>query len=166
MNYWPKKHSREVNEIKEFMLNYSRLKHGRNFRILERRESPDYTLIDIETDELFCVELTSVYLSDRSVPDNHINGVNNWINYSEEEIIKYLERIKNQIIVKIQKSKNYDLRDPLILSIYVNEYISIHIERRNWENFEKSNENLFDNMSPICEIVFWPLVNNEVFSIR
>ena len=69
-------------------------------------------------------------------------------------------------LLEIVFSKNKELRKPLILSIYVNEYISSHIERSHWENFEKSNENLFDNMSPICEIVFWPLVNNEVFSIR
>jgi hypothetical protein len=69
---WPLKAEREDYEIRGFIHHYVRLPHRRRLEVVERREKPDFFLRDLATGEHLGVELTSVYLSDRSVPDQHI----------------------------------------------------------------------------------------------
>jgi|Deesub1362A_J573_1020465.scaffolds.fasta_scaffold00087_19 hypothetical protein len=166
---WPNKNFRENYEINEFLKYYKRLPHGRNFEIVKKSEKPDYILRDINSNEHFGVELTSVYLSDRSVPDVHMIRQENGpvpIPYDPAEVEQYKRQLLESITEKINKAATYyDTSFPLILSVYVNEYIRVHIDKDDWQSFVKENEQVFDQMSPFCEIVFWP-VQNGLFSVE
>jgi hypothetical protein len=59
-----------------------RLPKGRFFLVHSKQEKPDYFLKDSMTGEIFGVELTSVYLHDRSVPDGHMKPINGWVDIS------------------------------------------------------------------------------------
>ena len=167
---WPAKQEREEFEIQEFMDNYKRLSGGREFRIVERRENPDYLVEDTNTNERFGVELTSVYLSDNSVPDEHIptlrrsNDKN--IPLVTSEISEYKSRIIEAITNKVTKAQNsYDTKHPLILSVYVNEYRSIFMNRSDWERLINDNKEVFDLISPFSEVFFWDLANNDALLV-
>ncbi len=69
---WSDKGEREDYEINSFIEHYARLPAGRELEIVEKRERPDYFVRDKRTNEHFGVELTSAYLSDSAVPDEHI----------------------------------------------------------------------------------------------
>lgn len=168
-NKWPSKDTRELFEIDRFIIYYRKLAHGRDFGVVEKRERPDYILIDTVSKEHFGIELTSAYINNRSVPDIHMKPVHEIaeIPYDLKETDQYKQQLIKIISEKIQKAKaGYDTSSPLILSIYVNEYISIHLEEEGWEALVKENERLFDQMSPFCEVVFWPLPNESIFSVK
>ncbi len=167
---WPKKDEREDYEINEFVAQYARLPGNRELEIVEKREKPDYVVRDKHTKKEYGVELTSVYLSDNSVPDEHIptlkKRIGNGIDLERGEIEKYKERVAEAVKSKIEKAKSgYDQSRPLILSVYINEYRAIFMDRKDWEEIVKKNESLFDAMSPFVEVVIWSLVNKDVFLV-
>jgi hypothetical protein len=166
---WPSKDEREEYEIEGFIELCKRPPESREFIILEKREKPDYFIKDQKTNEIFGVELTSVYLSDLSVPDEHIQTLNENpqnIPFNREEIEEYKLRIISAIRDKVEKAKlSYDQRYPLILSVYVDEYRSIFMGRKEWEQFVTENEPAFDAMGPFTKIFFWSLANNDALIV-
>jgi len=165
---WPKKTEREEFEIAKFISAYARLSKGRRFVVHSKQETPDYFLKDSATGEIFGVELTSVYLNDRSVPDEHMKPVNGLVEvpYDPDAIELYNSRLIASVESKVQKSrKHFNTSHPLILAIYINEYISIHLENSDLEKLVRTNESLFDAMKPFTEVVLWNLANEGAMSI-
>lgn len=167
MKKWPNTQQSQELEIREFIRSYKVFTHGRNFAIEEsHREKPDYIVKDAATGEKFGVELTSVYLNDRSIPDVHKKDGFKEIPYCPNEINLYKNRIIEKIKGKIAKArKEYDNTYPLILSIYANEYITIHMEDSDWNAFARENKKILDSMQPFVEIIIWSLYG-RLFSIR
>ncbi len=165
---WPNKDEREKYEIYGFISVYTQLNPHLNLIVETKKECPDYIIRDQATDKRFGVELTSVYLDDRSVPDVHkktITGVTD-IPYNSSQINIYQERLIEAINTKVSKArKGYDIDATLILSVYVNEYISIYTEKEDWDAFVRKNENVLDAINPFSEIVLWNLPDDGVFSI-
>lgn len=166
---WPKKHDREKYEIDRFIELYQKLPHGRKFGVVSHdREQPDCVVRDLTTNERFGIELTSVYLNDRSVPDVH-KTPNIHFNdpvYSDADVMTYKQRILQAMSEKVSKARNgYDLTFPLILSVYLNEYIARdECEEDELKALVDENENLFNNMQPFKEIVFL-LPSGNPFSV-
>ncbi len=169
MKAWPDKNKSEELEIAGFIDSYERLKHGRRFKIINKSEKPDYLVEDDESGERFGVELTSVYISDRSVPDEHKKDHEDLVNIPEEipELDEYKRRLIAAIDTKIKKAENYDRTNPLILSIYVNEYCSIFLDDpEEWKDFIDSHSETIDRKDNyFSEIVFWSLPNDMVVSV-
>jgi hypothetical protein len=170
---WPARDERERLEIEGFLRHYTRLPDRRTLQVIERREKPDYFVEDRNSGDRFGVELTSVYLSDRSVPEEHIPPIPEHLRTvgiprDEEELSRYKKRLLEAVSAKAEKARNeYDLRHPLILSVYVNEYRAIFLDTEaHWRNFVIENEGAFDACGPISEVVFWGLANDMVFSVR
>jgi len=164
---WPNKNSREKYEINEFISAYKQ-KYGRSLVVESKRENPDYFLRDTASGDILGVELTSVYLDDRSVPDVHKKPVEGTeeIPDDDDAMEKYRKRLIQAIAEKICKArKNYDTTHPLVLSVYVNEYISIYMHKKDWEEFVKRYEEVFDAMAPFSEVIFWSLPNDGVFYV-
>ena len=162
---WPNKNPREQLEVNGFISAYERL----SLVVESRREKPDYLLKDSESGEIVGVELTSVYLDDRSVPDEHMKQISGWerIPYDPGLIEQYKGRIIEKIIEKVDKArKDYDTQYYLILAIYINEYISIYMEESDWEAFVKVNENVFDDIAPFSEVFFVGLPNKKGLSVK
>jgi len=155
---WLTKKEREDLEIKGFIEAYRRLSHGRSFVVESEDECPDRIVKDIKTSERFGIELTSVYMDNRSVPDAHMKNENISIPYDTNQIKQYEKRILGQIIDKVCKARSHYKKDfPLILSVYVNEYISLRMGIDYWREFAFRYDNFFDCLKPFDEIVFWPL---------
>ena len=168
MKNWPDKEQRERFEINGFISAYKKLDHGRSFKIVSEQDKPDYIVQDTNTGEEFGVELTSVYLNDRSVPDEHRKPHNGPVDitHNPEEIKNYKSRMIKAIQDKNNKAKKFDRTNPLILAIYINEYCAIFMDEvKEWEQFVKDNEWIFNGASSFSEIVFWNLPNNGVFSV-
>jgi len=155
---WPTKKEREDLEIQDFIKEYKRLPHGRSFVVEEAGESPDRIVRDINTNEKFGIELTSVYSNDRSVPDTHMQEEGSFVPFKNSEIEQYEKRILGSVIDKVCKARHHYKKEfPLILSVYVNEYISLRMGLEYWKTFASRYNNLFDCVTPFEEIVFWPL---------
>ena len=164
---WPSKKDREAFEIEGFIDSYEKLKHGRNFIVVEEREKPDRIVQDEKTGEKFGIELTSEYLNDRSVPDRHMKNDSANMPENHKNIDVYEKRILDRVIEKVAKAREgYDLSYPLILSIYVNEYESIYMDEGYWQTFAKRHDSFFDSIDPFVEVVFWPLPNDLIVSVR
>jgi hypothetical protein len=163
---WPDKAQREQWEIQGFLRAYEKLTNRRTLEIVSRGDRPDYVVVDRTTGAEFGVELTSTYLDDRSVPDTHkvLHSGPVHIPFDQRELDRYKQRLVDTVKTKVQQARRgYDASRPLILSVYVNEYISIYLKRNDWEEI---NEELFDEMSPFVEVVFWNLPKDDVFSVR
>ena len=165
---WPQKNEREKFEILEFISAYSQLPHGRTFVIDSKQEMPDYFLKDSRTGEIYAVELTSVYINDRSVPDEHMKPINGWEEIPDDPIAleKHNQKLIEIIKTKVKKArKQYDTSHPLILAVYINEYITIYMEEGDWEELEIANEHVFNDMAPFTEIVLLNLGKIKAKSI-
>ena len=165
---WPKKPEREQFEISKFISAYAAFPNGRSFVIYSKQETPDYFLKDSKTDEIYGIELTSVYLDDRSVPVEHMKPIDGWEEIPDDPaaINNHTLRLLEVIRTKVQKArKHYDTSHPLILAVYINEYISIYMEESDWSDLVRFNESTFDNINPFSEIVLWNLANESAMSI-
>lgn len=166
---WPNKEEREDFEISEFLEAYARLPEARQFKVVSKSETPDFVVRASDTGEEYGIELTSVYLNDRSVPDGHMPAHEGAVDipYDEEKIKQYMRRLVAAIIEKVCKArKGYDPSRQLILTIYVNEYNGIYLNKQKLEAFVYRYEYLFDVMAPFTEIVFWNLGNDGVFQVK
>ena len=164
---WPKKSEGEQFQISRFISAYADLPNGRSFVVYSKQETPDYFLKDSKNGEIYGIELTSVYLNDRSVPDEHMKPIDGWeeIPDDPEAIEKHNLRLIETIKTKVQKArKHYDTTHPLILAVYINEYISIYIDESDWEDLIRANESVFDDIEPFSEIILWNLANESAMS--
>jgi hypothetical protein len=169
MMRWPNREEREAFEIGGFVEAYSRLTGSGQLEVVHKGDRPDYVVRDVHTRQEYGVELTSVYLDDRSVPDIHMRDEPEpvWIPDDEAELEKYRSRLAGAVLDKICKARQgYDLARPLILGVYVNEYISIYMLASEMRTFVKRYDGLFEAMAPFSRIVFWNLPNGEVVCAR
>jgi len=165
---WPRKEERESLEVEGFIESYSRLPHGRKLVVLSRGECPDYLLVDQDSEEMFGVELTSVYLDDRSVPDKHMSEQEGAVFIEDNPLAleKYKERLVDKVSEKIAKAEKYSKTFPLILSVYVNEYISIYLTPEEMDQMVSKHRMIFDKIAPFSEVVFWSSPNDSVYSVK
>jgi hypothetical protein len=105
------------------------------------------------------VELTSAYSDDGSVDRQHkapaVTPID--IDFDPAAINQYQQRVLAKIVEKVRKAQKYERRCPLILSVYLNEYIAIYLDSRKWDAWVKQNESVFDNVQPFREVVLWPI---------
>ena len=138
----------------------------RQLEVVSKGDMPDYVVRDVCSGQEYGVELTSVYLDDRSVPDIHMRDEAGAVPTpdDESELQRYRTRLAGAIVDKICNARGgYDRTRPLILAIYVNEYISIFLRERELKEFVTRYDGLFEAMTPFNEIVFWNLPNGGVF---
>jgi hypothetical protein len=164
---WPSKEEAEKWEIQGFIDHYRRLPGQRTFDVVRRQERPDWIVRDISSGELIGVELTSAYLDDRSVPDRHKRGGGRGIPYRRKQIDAYGQRVAAAVGKKVRLARSgYDSTLPLVLSIYANEYVTIHMGEKEWQAVIRAHEETFDSMRPFTEVIVWPLVNGGILRIR
>lgn len=169
---WPNKEQREKLEIRGFIEAYARLPDRRRLQVLAKGEKPDYRVRCEETGAELGVELTSVYLSDRSVPDEHIPSLSGpsrtvELPFDRDKLEKYKLRLMDAVRAKVAKARaGYDCSTPLLLAVYVNEYVGIHLTQNDLEDLAKRFEADFDCMAPFTEVIFWNLPNEGIFQVR
>jgi hypothetical protein len=176
---WPDKSEREAFEIRGFIEAYTRLAEPREFEVMSKHDQPDggkagcagpdYFVRDKASGQEYGVELTSVYLDDQSVPKAHKPDGEGLVcvPYDKKVIEKYGERLVAAVVDKVCKARcHYDRSRPLILAIYLNEYITLHMRKSHLEELTRRYRGLFDAMTPFSEVVFWDLPDGEVFRVR
>ncbi len=165
---WPKKNDREALEIECFIKAYALTPGSPRVVVVSKGEKPDFVVRDASGKELG-VELTSVYLDDRSVPDAHLPetiGLTE-IPFDRVQLEIYGKRLVQAVLDKICRARNgYDLSRPLVLAIYVNEYIGIYLGQPELETLVARYEAVFDDMQPFSEVVFCNLGNGTVFQVK
>jgi hypothetical protein len=169
MTGWPRREEREGLEIAGFIAAYFRLPASVQFELVRHGDKPDYIVRDASSGQEYGVELPSVYLDDRSVPDVHMRGEPDpvWIPDDPEVLEAYRSRLAGAVLDKICKARHgYDRSRPLILAVYVNEYISIYMPAEEVQAFVRRYDGLFESMTPFNEVVFWNLPNGGVLSAR
>lgn len=156
---WPNRERREKWEITN-TLEY--LSHHPGFNSLSvqiKSERPDYVVLN--GGRKIGVELTSVYLSDKSVPDCHMEGNLSMFGPSQFKRNKYFLRVIKTIKEKVGKAREgYTLYENMILSVYINEYEDIFNSKEDWQEWAKANDQVLDDISPFTHILLWPLVND------
>jgi hypothetical protein len=134
--------------------------------VVTKRERPDWVVRDLATREPLGVELTSVYRDDRSVPDLHQGDGVLRISCLKREMAAYGKRLAAAVEKKTRLARaGYDTSLPLILSIYANEYVTIHMGESDWHDAVRAHSETFDDLWPFTELVIWPLVNGGVLRI-
>jgi|GEM_PF-1169461 len=163
---WQDKKAREAFEIAEFIKYYER-RYGKRLEVVRKSERPDYIVRDGVTEVLYGVELTAVYLSDRSAFEEHIHPGSQILLEDPDVIENYQKRILRAVTEKVQKArKGYELSNPLLLSVYVHEYVATYLGFDEWQAFEIKYKEMITNIAPFIEIVFWPLPNGEAYFIK
>jgi hypothetical protein len=165
---WPAKSEREPLEIAGFIEAYARLPGSPQLAVVARGEKPDYVVEDARTKTQYGVELTSVYSDDFSVARSHkaAPDVLVHIPFNEEELRNYENRLVVNVVNKVCKARqSYDVSRPLILSVYVNEYIAIYLGEAELNSLVQRYSAEFDSVSPFAEVVFWNLGNGGVFRV-
>ena len=169
---WPGRNARESFEISGFVEAYTRLPGSRHLSIISKGDKPDYVVQVVSTGQELGVELTAVYMDDRSVPDVHMidgdppEGLVE-IPYNKEQLAKYEARLISAIRDKIGKARRcYDTSRPLILAIYVNEYVGIYLRKPELDSIVARHELFFNDMAPFSEVVFWALPNGGIFRVK
>jgi hypothetical protein len=162
---WPNREEREAFEIAGFISAYSRLPGTVQLEVVRKTDKPDYVVRDVTTGQEYGVELTSVYLDHRSVPDVHMSDERDpvWLPDDDAQLEKYRSRLAGAVLDKICKARQgYDRSRPLILGVYVNEYISIYMPAVEIQAFVNRYDGLFEAMAPFSQVVFWNLPNDGV----
>ena len=119
-----------------------------------RGDKPDRVVRNRRTGEEYGVELTAVYLDDRSANDNHRmvkSQMAPLLSRDPVEIDAYLHCIARRFQEKVRKAHNYDQRRDLILAMYLNEYIDLG--SKVLERFVRQHP-AFQNIAPFVRIVF------------
>lgn len=76
------------------------------------------------------------------------------------------QRLVEAVQKKIRAARlGYDTSLPLILSVYVSEYIAIYLRVSDLEELVRGHGSVFEDIAPLSELVFWNLPNDEVFSV-
>lgn len=166
---WPDKNGREAFEIDGFIKAYARLPGSPHLTVVGRGEKPDFVVENSETKTVIGVELTAVYMDDLSVPLFHkaISSSLVGIPFDRTQLEKYEKRLISAIIEKVCKArKGYDISRPLILAIYVNEYISIYLGQPELDSLRERYKSVFEGIEPFSEVVLWNLGNAGVYQIK
>ena len=167
--FWPSRSEREAYEVEAFIAAYELFGLGR-LDVESKRECPDFLLRNLESGAFVAVELTSVYIADRSVPDTHMVDEPGWVEMespTEEDQLQYYERVARKVEEKITKARDhYCLDHPLYLALYVNEYMTWSFERADWQRLIEIHEPVFDAIAPFAAVVFTNVPNVCALMVR
>lgn len=153
------KELREGLEIGMFLDAYNK-KCGSDFKVFQRREKPDYLIKDSK-DNILGVELTSVYINDKVVGEEHKKDGTREIPFDLNTHQDIRNRYFNRIIVKVEEKANkikegkYDTTHQIILSVYLNDYYVIHIDSAEWKSFIDLNNKVFSKRNEFKEVFFY-----------
>ncbi|WNO10502.1 hypothetical protein [Teredinibacter sp. KSP-S5-2] len=165
---WPTKEERENWEIENFISHYHSIVGGEKLKIYSRGERPDFVLLSESNNQKYGVELTSVYMNNRSVPDHHIPDIESYKHNpygGEDNIEKYKCKVLKSIRNKNKLAlTGYSTENPLILSVYINELLSMLIGSEEWSCFFLDNG--FDIDETIfSSIILWPIAEDREFGL-
>jgi len=166
---WPNKTRRQELELMRFVELYRKLPHGQKLElIVADRERPDCIVKAKPGNQEFGVELTSVYMSNTSVPNHHLKNASECATFKLDEslIPVYQKRMAEKVQEKKELGKSYDLSRPLLLSVFANDHMSLEMGKSDWLVLPKIFPDVFLDIAPFKEIVFWSMADGHVLSVQ
>ena len=166
---WPSdKKDREDKELEYFFHSWiasdSSLSDG-DLVCIGSRERPDRIVRNRKTGKEYGVELTSVYLDDKSVIDRHrllTSRMKPEPLLYPEDVDNYLPRIAKKVQEKVDKAQSYDNQRDLILAVYLNEWILSPDFEDELRNFMRRHP-AFRDVAPFVRIVFTGIDDGVVY---
>lgn len=165
---WPNRQEREDKELEYFLDSWSAsdpsLARG-DLVCVSRRERPDRIVRHERTGEEYGVELTSVYLDDRSVIDHHrmvTSEMYPWFIHDPAKIRDYLRRVAETVQEKVDKAQSYDSQRYLMLAVYLNERILSPDFEKELQDFTRRHQ-AFQRIAPFERIVFTGIGHGVVY---
>ena len=162
---WKNREEREVFEVQKFVECYE-MATAQKLEISQKGKppEPDFIVADHQSGALMGVELTSVYSDDRSVPDVHMKLADlRMISYDPIEVERYLQQIVKKAKDKAELyARNHPGNMPLALSIYVNEYIAIHVDEEEWLEVGKKVREI---LGPFQMAILWSLPDDGMVAV-
>ena len=157
---WPlNKEEREDKELeycfRTWSASDSSLDYG-DLACVSRGERPDRIIRNQKTGKEYGVELTAVYLDDRSVIDHHRmvkSEAKSWFIHDPTKVRAYLHRVAKEVQEKVSKAQGYDNQRDLILAVYLNEPILSQYFTRELQDFIREHQ-AFRSIDPFVHIVF------------
>ena len=166
---WPSdKKDREDKELEYFFRSWiasdSSLRDG-DLVCVDNRERPDRIVRNRKTGKEYGVELTSVYLDDKSVIDHHrllTSRMEGELLLYPEDARKYRHCIAKKVREKIDKAQSYDNQRDLILAVYLNERVLYRDFKDELRNFMRRDP-AFRDVAPFVRIVFTGIGHGVVY---
>ena len=165
---WPSKKDREDKELEYFFRSWiasdSSLSDG-DLVCVDSRERPDRIVRNRKTGREYGVELTSVYLDDKSVIDHHrllTSRMDRELLLYPEDARKYRHCIAKKVREKIDKAQSYDNQRDLILAVYLNELVLYQDFEDELRNFMRRDP-AFRDVAPFVRIVFTGIGDGVVY---
>jgi hypothetical protein len=120
---------REAKEIVLFIREYNLIEPGAPWTASTHRDRPDFIITSESNFEERAVELTSVYLDDKSVARDHVRRLRGPIPipYDARKVERYKARIIRAVEKKCRSFADGFGGRTAVLSVYLNEYIAIHM---------------------------------------
>ena len=157
---WPlNKEEREDKELEYCFQSWSARDSSLDYGDLvsvDRGEKPDRIIRNQKTGKEYGVELTAVYLDDRSVMDHHrmlTSEEEPWFIHDPAKVRAYLHCIVRRVQEKVRIAQNYDNQRDLILAVYLNEPILSQYFTRELQDFIREHQ-AFRSIDPFVRIVF------------
>ena len=148
---------REASEVELFLNEYNSIEPGGPWVVSSHQDRPDFIIASPLPSEKRSVELTSVYVNDKSVIRDHVRRVAGPIAIPHDA--RQIERYKRRIVQAIEK-KCHSFKDGLgpnlaILSLYLNEYIAIHLAEEDVLELLRLHLPRVARNGPFHQIVLW-----------
>ena len=162
---WPSKKDRQQIELDMFKKGYRALEWGGEIELVKWRERPDCEIRDVKTGQIFGLELTSAYLTDKRV-ESYRRGLVKVPHQDSSLIEAYKLRLIEAVREKVEKAQHgYEIYPRMVLGIYVGDIIAIHLDQKDdWHRFYEQYRSDFEEISPFSEVVFCNLANGDTFA--
>ena len=147
----------EAKEIELFLQEYNLIEPGGPWRASTHRDRPDFIITSESNFEERAVELTSVYLDDKSVGRDHVRRVRGpiAIPYDARKVERYKARIIRAVEKKCRSFAEGFGGRTAILSVYLNEYIAIHLSQADLLELFNIHLPRVAGRGPFNQIVLW-----------
>jgi hypothetical protein len=121
----------EAKEIDLFLKVYNLIEPGGPWHASTHRDRPDFIITSESNFEERAVELTSVYLDDKSEARDHVGRGRGpiAIPYDARKVERYKARIMRAVEKKCRSFADGFEGRTAVLSVYLNEYIAIHMSQ-------------------------------------
>jgi hypothetical protein len=135
-----------------------------DWRVSWTGSKPDALLQDSITGRIVCVESTSVYQEDFSVPREHLFGHDKPIHIEEDprKLRAYEFRILRAMRRKDRTYRSMPTPYPRVLLVYINEYIAIYLSRMRLIELIIGSLNYVDSQKSFYGVVLWGVINPPV----
>lgn len=148
---------REAMEVELFLSEYNVIEPGGPWIVLSHEDRPDFRIISETRGEERRVEITLVYLNNKSVIREHVRRMNGPIPipYDAGKVERYKRQLVQAVETKCHRFKRGFGTNLAILSLYLNDYIAIYLAEEDLLELLLLHLPRVAGSGPFNQIVLW-----------